>query len=444
MASGHVAVVGAGLSGLSASLELKRLGYTVDLFERRRLLGGKATSFEIDGFEVDNGQHVYLGCCTEFVKFVDVLGVSTPGRQNEPPASPLFIQDRFEALLLCRDQKTVRLRSANLPAPLHLLPALLAYRSLGIFGRLQVGLALLTAKSPAPPGETFDAWLSRHGQGRASRSAFWEPFLVPALNAPFDQVDAESALFVIRTAFLQDAGAARFGWSRVPLGRLAEAAATKVDNTYRRTAVVGLKMIGPSNSGHNRVSLVLSPGKTTDPYDGVVLAVPPKKLKSIMARPKELGVFGLDSFHDAAIVDVHLWYDREPIGFGFASLLGSPVQWVFEKSAPAGEAYFSCSMSAAAEFSRLRNEDLVNLCDSELKAVLPDLRAFKPIRSRTTRDPEATFVPSVGLRRPGPRTKHKRLVLAGAWTNTGWPATMESAVRSGNAAAIALHSNHAT
>jgi uncharacterized protein with NAD-binding domain and iron-sulfur cluster len=154
-------------------------------------------------------------------------------------------------------------------------------------------------------------------------------------------------------------------------------------------------------------------------------------------------VFGLDRFRDAPIVDVHLWYARQPLGFGFAALLGSPVQWVFEKLAPPGEAYLSCSMSAAEKLSRLKNQDLVDLCDGELKAVLPELRQLKPIRSRTTRDPEATFVPSVGLSRPGPATKDKRVVLAGAWTNTGWPATMESAVRSGNEAAKTLHANHA-
>lgn len=443
MAAGHVAVVGAGLAGLSAALELKRLGYIVDVFERRRILGGKATSFEIDGLEVDNGQHVYLGCCSEFVRFARASGIRVPDVDDEQLDSPLYIQDRFEALLLSRDRRAVRLRSANLPAPLHLLPALLAYRSLGIFGRLQIGMALVAAKAAAPPGESFDSWLSRHGQTETTRGAFWEPFLVPALNASLDQVDAESALFVIRTAFLQNSGAARFGWSRVPLGRLAECAAKKVDSLYRKTPVAGLAMTGAARSGNDRVSLVLSSGEKTPPFDGVVLAVPPQRLKNILGQPKDFGVFGLDQFRDAAIVDVHLWYAREPVGFGFAALLGSPVQWVFEKPAPPGEAYFSCSMSAAESFSRLKNQDLVELCDSELKSVLPELRRLKPLRSRTTRDPEATFVPSVGLNRPGPATKNRLVALAGAWTNTGWPATMESAIRSGNAAANTLHWNHA-
>jgi hypothetical protein len=174
-----------------------------------------------------------------------------------------------------------------------------------------------------------------------------------------------------------------------------------------------------------------------------VLALPPRALKTVLRQPKEFGVFGLDEFREAAIVDVHLWYESEPIGFGFAALLGSPLQWVFEKPAPAGEAYFSCSMSAADTRSRLKNEDLVTLCDSELKSVLPQLRGLMPLRSAATRDPEATFVPSVGLNRPGPATRYKSVVLAGAWTRTGWPATMESAVLSGKAAANELQRNNA-
>ena len=443
MAPSHVAVVGGGLAGLSAGLELKRLGYSVDLFERRRLLGGKATSFEVDGIEVDNGQHVYLACCTEFVEFATAVGCQ--GAKGRPGIveAPLVLQDRFEALLLSRDHAPTRLRSAPLPAPFHLLPALLNYRNLGIRGQLEVAMALLAAKRQPLPGESFQDWLIRHHQGSRSRTGFWEPFLVPALNAPLHQASAESALFVIRTAFLQDSSSARFGWSRVPLGRLAQAAAARMDNTYSRTSVARVEVCRSPSGASGPVTLVMTNGTRSQGYDGAVLAVPPRELKTLLVHPKEFGIFGLDEFRESAIVDVHLWYDMAPIGFGFAALLGSPVQWVFEKPAPPGEAYYSCSMSAADGLKQLKNQELVNLCHAELRAVLPALEGLEPIRSAATRDLDATFVPAVGLTRPGPATRFKQLVVAGAWTRTGWPATMESAVRSGKAAARILDQSHA-
>jgi squalene-associated FAD-dependent desaturase len=439
-----VAVVGAGLAGLSAALELKRCGFEVQLFERSRLLGGKATSFEVDGVEVDNGQHVFLGCCTEFIDFV---------RQVERTAGlagdTLFLQDRFEALLLTRDERPARLQAAPLPAPWHLGLALLRYRHLPPLARLQVGLAILDARKPARDGETFAAWLTRHHPSPAARRAFWDPFLVPALNAKLDTVSAEAALFILETAFLSDAAAARFGYARVPLARVAEAAARTVDGVHLRTPVVGLDTrelatVEPAVEG-----VILEDGSRV-PCDGVVLAIPPARLERILGQPEAFGVFGLADFRHAPIVDVHLWYKRESGrdgggwvleggggrtgGTRFAALLDSPVQWIFEKE----PGYLCCSLSAADSKVSWPSGDLVDLCRKELAAVLPPLRGARLVRSAAIRDREATFVPSPGLKRPGPATTSPRVVIAGAWTDTGWPATMESAVRSGRAAARLL------
>jgi uncharacterized protein with NAD-binding domain and iron-sulfur cluster len=136
----------------------------------------------------------------------------------------------------------------------------------------------------------------------------------------------------------------------------------------------------------------------------------------------------------APIVDVHLWYDVETVGFDFAALLDSPVQWVFEK----GAGYVCCSMSAADSYVSRANSDLVDLCHRELVGLIPALAGATLLRGSATRDRDATFIPTPALRRPGPLTTDPRLVLAGAWTDTGWPATMESAVRSGRTAARAL------
>ena len=432
MAAGRLAVVGAGLAGLSAAVALERRGFTVELYERTRLLGGKATSFSVDGVEVDNGQHVYLGCCTEFIDFVSSIesGVVARGSASD---GLLYLQDRFEVLLLRRGSPPGWLRSASLPSPLHLAPALLGYRHLAPLDRLRLGRAVLAARRRPRPGETFGAWLARHGQGGAIRAAFWEPFMVPALNAPLDEVDAAVGLFVVTTAFLADSGAARIGYSRVPLARIAEMAAAELDAVHLRESVTGL-VFEPDASGAGRLrGLTLADGSRAD-FDGVVLAVPPSALERILGDPAAFGLVGLDRFRYAPIVDVHLWYDAPAFGFGFAALLDSPVQWVFEKT----PGYLCCSLSAADRHVLQPEPELIALCHRELAAVLPQLADAPLRRGVATRDREATFVPAPGLSRPGPRTSVPGVVVAGAWTDTGWPATMESAVRSGRAAAREL------
>jgi squalene-associated FAD-dependent desaturase len=422
MAAGHVVVVGAGLAGLSAALELKRSGHSVELVERSRLLGGKATSFTLDGVEVDNGQHVVLACCTEFIDFV---------RAVEGDGTLLKMQDRFEATLLARGRGPAGLKALPLPAPFHLAPALLRYRYLRPIERVLVARALLAAgreQQGAGAAESFAAWLDRHGQSQGSRRAFWDPFFVPALNAPLNEVSAESALFVIRTAFLADAGAACFGFARVPLARIAESAAAKIDAVHRRTAVVGLDSTGTTIEG-----VLLDDGRRLS-CDSVLIAVPPDRLQRILGDPSAFGIRGLDTIRSAPIVDVHLWYDGAPLGFGFAAVLDSPVQWVFEK----GPGYLCCSMSAADEYISRPGSELVDLCHREMTAVFPELRGAKLVRGAATRDRDATFIPAPGLKRPSQETAHPQVVIAGAWTDTGWPATMESAVRSGRRAARLL------
>lgn len=419
--TGRVVVVGAGLAGLAAARALRQAGGEVTLLERSRLLGGKATSFVAGEDEVDNGQHVFLACFDAWLGLVAEVGMS----------DALHLPPRFEVALLGPDGSSARLRSASLPAPLHLAPALLAHRLLGSGGRVRVARAMSAARRPARPGETFGDWLARQGQGTRERDAFWDPFLVPSLNAPLDQVDAEAGLFVLRTAFLSRSGASRIGWSRVPLGRIAEAMARGLDVRTRQPARA-LVVDG------DRVRAVqTADGEIT--ADAVVLAVPPDQARRLL--PVAAHVKGLEEFRSQPIVDVHLWYDADrlelPWGLDFAALVGSPVQWVFRKR----PGYLCCSLSAAADVVGRPEEELVERCHQELARALPALRGLAPLRGRATRDPSATFVPEPGLRRPGPVTGVRGLVLAGAWTDTGWPATMESAVRSGQAAARAVLRN---
>ena len=420
-----VAVVGAGLAGLAAGLELRRRGLDVEIFERSRLVGGKAASFEAGGADLDTGQHVFLGCFDQWLGLVREVGME----------DDLFLQPRFEVRIFARGRGSVRLRAGRLPSPGHLLPALLAHRFLGWDGRLQVARALLAAGGPSlgagPAGLTLAAWLDRLGQGEAARSAFWEPFLVPALNAPLDEAPAEDGRFVIRTAFLGPASASRIGWTTVPLGRVAEAAAKRAGTLHLRAAVTALDL-QPDERGERLVAVQVG-GERRD-FDGAVLALPPGPLARLLGDPARYGVGGLDGLRPQPIVDVHLWYAASSLGLGFAALIGSPVHWVFEKD----PGHLCCSLSAAGALVGRPEDELRELCHRELSAVLEPLRGLRPRRALATRDPQATYLAAPGAKRPGSGTAIPNVTIAGAWTDTGWPATMESAVRSGQTAARLL------
>jgi squalene-hopene/tetraprenyl-beta-curcumene cyclase len=416
----RVAVVGAGLAGLAAALHLKDAGAHVELFERSRLLGGRATSFELDGVEVDNGQHVFLACCTEFVRFARSVGME----------DKLRLQDRFDARILSRDGKIGHLRAAPLPAPLHLLPSFATYPHLTAQEKLRIGRALVmlsVSKHDHATTESFESWLHRNKQGTGERRAFWDPFFIPALNAPFGKVSADDALFVLRTAFLRDASAARFGFSTVPLAHLAHAAAQRLDAMHLSTSV---SSIGLATNG---VTLTLSKGDQIE-FDAVVLAVPPRQVRNVLGEPERYGIAGLDDYDPYPIIDVHLWHDAGSIGFDFAAALDSPLQWIFEKA----PGYCCCSFSAAERYLRVPTAELESFAWSEAQAFVPALAQAKLVRSAVTRNPEATWLPRIGARRTSNKTAHAAIAIAGAWTDTGWPDTMESAVRSGTAAAEEL------
>jgi hypothetical protein len=342
----------------------------------------------------------------------------------------LWNQPRFEVTVLRRGARPAHLRATRgLPASLNLLPSFARYSHLPMSAKLEVARALRRCGDPARPGETFAAWLSRHGQGAAAVDGFWDVFVVPALNARIDEVSAEDALFVVRTAFAgDDVAAARIGWSRVPLARIAEAAAARAHTVRTRTSVVSLLDSGDGVSG------VRCADGEEIAADAVILAVPPARLRALLGNPAAFGVDGLGEFRSRAIVDVHLWFDTADARLPFAAILGSPIQWVFEKR----PGYLCCSLSAADELVTRPESELVELCREELAAAWPRLNAVRLVRGAVTRDPEATFVPTPGLHRPDARTTRANLAIAGAWTATGWPATMESAVRSGRRAVDGL------
>lgn len=418
MAAPCVAVVGGGLAGLSAALELKDAGWHVELFERSRLLGGRATSFEVDGHVVDNGQHVYLACCTEFVRFVERAGMR----------DALHLQDRFDVVVYSGGKRS-RLRAADVPAPFHLLASFAGYKPLPLRGKIEIARALFALRTnPKSAREdlSFAQWLRLHGQGAQTIRSFWDPFMVPALNAPLDRMNAAEAAFVISTAFLHDRNAARFGYSTVPLAQIMESAAARLDEVHRQAAVLVMEA--------DPQGVALRTAEDELRFDAVVLAVPPRSLAKLLGEPDRFGVPPLDIYEPFAIMDVHVWYEGADVDFEFAAILDSPVQWVFKK----GEGYLCCSISAADEHVAKPTTDMVGVAWSELQAALPQLAGARLLRGAATRNPEGTYLAKPGAPRPNARTALPNLAVAGAWTATGWPDTMESAVRSGIAAAKVL------
>ena len=169
------------------------------------------------------------------------------------------------------------------------------------------------------------------------------------------------------------------------------------------------------------------PDNAAQSFDAVVLAVPPRAVAKLLGDPERFGVRDLDGYRPFPILDVHLWHDRGEIGFDFAAALESPLQWIFEKA----PGYLSCSFSAADEYMRLPTAELEALAWSEVQTYVPSMKSAKLIRSAVTRNPEATWLPKPGVTRAPNKTTDPRVAIAGSWTNTGWPDTMESAVRSG-------------
>lgn len=417
MAAGRIAVVGAGLAGLSAAVDLQDAGFAVELFERSRLLGGRATSFVVDGIEVDNGQHVFLGCCVELLGFIERLGM----------AGCLRMQERFEAVVLTRDGRRSRLRAAGLPPPWHMLASFIGYRHISWASKVRIARALARAADAAGASGSFAQWLIKRGQTEDALRGFWRPFFVPALNAPLEEVSAAEAAFVLSTTFLGDSGSARFGYTTVPLARVAAAAAQRLSMVHLQAPIAGLAL-APDHSCAR--GIVAADGDVLS-FDAAVLAVAPPQLARIAGDAQQLGLPALDGFAPHPIVDVHLWHDRGRLGFDFAALIDSPVQWIFEKDS----GYLCCSLSAADRHIATPTADIVSECWHEVTSSVTALHGAQLLRSAITRSPEATYSARSGQRRPGPGTALANVAIAGSWTDTGWPDTMESAVRSGRAAA---------
>ncbi|WP_175409842.1 hydroxysqualene dehydroxylase HpnE [Streptomyces sp. TRM64462] len=433
-------VVGGGLAGVTAALRLAEAGVRVTLLEGRPRLGGLAFSFQRGDLTVDNGQHVYLRCCTAYRWFLDRVG----GAHLAP------LQDRLDVPVLDAarpaGRRLGRLRRAALPVPLHLAASLATYPHLSLAERASVGRAALALKAldlddPALDDTDFATWLARHGQSPRTVEALWDLVGVATLNATAPHSSLGLAAMVFKTGLLSEPGAADIGWARVPLGRLHHTLAqAALDAAGVRTLLrTKARSLTPCEGGRWSVAV---PGDTLD-ADTVVLAVPQRETHDLLPPGALDDPAALLRIRTAPILNVHVLYDRPVLRRPFFAALGSPVQWVFDRTDASGHRgggqYLALSQSAAhdeidAPVAELRERYL-----PELERLLPPARHARVQDFFVTRERTATFAPApgVGRLRPGTRTHAPGLYLAGAWTATGWPATMEGAVRSGFTAASA-------
>ncbi|NUK21320.1 FAD-dependent oxidoreductase [Streptomyces lunaelactis] len=437
--SRNAVVVGGGLAGVTAALQLADAGIRVTLVEGRPRLGGLAFSFRRGDLTVDNGQHVYLRCCTAYRWFLE--------RVEGAHLAPL--QDRLDVPVLdvarARGARLGRLRRTALPVPLHLAGSLATYPHLSLaeragVGRAALALGRLDPADPALDGIDFATWLRRHGQSQRTIEALWDLVGVATLNATAPNASMGLAAMVFKTGLLSEPGAADIGWAHVPLGELHDTLARKaLDSAGVRTELsTRVREISRAEHGRWRVEV---DGEQLD-ADTVVLAVPQRETHALLPDGALEDPDRLLDIGTAPILNIHVLYDRKVLRRPFFAALGTPVQWVFDRTDASGlkdGQYLALSQSAAQDEIDAPVAELRERYLPELERLLPAARGARVRDFFVTRERTATFAPApgVGRLRPGARTRAPGLYLAGAWTATGWPATMESAVRSGFSAASA-------
>jgi squalene-associated FAD-dependent desaturase len=395
-----VAVVGGGLAGLAAALDLADAGQSVTVIEARPTLGGAVQTLpEREGDPEpppDNGQHIALGCFTEYLRFLERIGEGGS-----------YIRTRLALPVLDEHGAVATIEPS--------LPALLRYRHLPARERLRIPVTLLRLRSArSHPNESFGDLLRRLGENSVSIDRFWDVFIRPGLNLRCDEADARAGLFTVRTALLGPRAnsdlilpAKPLGWMHGDAaGRALEAAGATVDTDTRVSSLDELDA------------------------DAIVVAVPPRESARLLAEPEP-------ELEDSPIVSVHLWFDRPLLDQPLAALLDSDAHWVFDRgsltaSRPELGQYLTVVSSGAPELLAVRGRELVDTIAGQLTQRLGKAEL---LWSRVSREPYATVALRPGVHRPGVETSRPNVARAGTWTDTGWPATMESAIRSGRSAA---------
>jgi zeta-carotene desaturase len=442
MSAAHVIVIGGGLAGLAASVALADEGQRVTLLERHPRLGGRATSYQLPtGDHIDNCQHVTLRCCTNLENFYRRVGVDRDIRYYDR----LFFIDS--------KAKRGEIYRSWLPAPLHVAPAFAAYPLLKWSDKWAIGRAMFRilrhgGNPPLQGKPSMLQWLQANHQTEGAIARFWRVVLVSALNEELGHIDAAYGIAVFWKAFISTSGGFGVGIPHVPLAELYNRAAEQIQSRGEVRLRCGVSQIDGDSSEIRKLRLDDGTDLKGDYY---VAAVPfDRILKMLPPDIRRLRTFAqVENLKSSPITSIHLWLDRPVMQDPFLASVDQTMQWIFNKSAlgadpgtdsGGGGQYLQVVISASRNLSDLSQSEVVEVCRKELGDVLPEFRQARLLRSVVVRENSATFSVEPGSDgwRPDAITEISNLFLAGDWTRTGWPATMESAVRSGYQAAEAV------
>jgi squalene-associated FAD-dependent desaturase len=441
-------VIGGGLAGLAASVALAEAGWRVRLFEQRPFLGGRAASYVLpDGEHVDNCQHVTFGCCTNLEDFYRRVG----------SGDKIKFFDRL--ILLDPQGRRGEMHAGILPAPFHMTGSFLTFSPLSLADKIGIARAFYSILHSGghppdldePGGISMLEWLRRRKQTPAAISRFWRVVLVSALSEELERIDARYGIDVFWKAVLSNKTGYRMGVPAVALGELYDGCRAAIEQkggeVNFRSPVRGLRI-----ENHKLAAVLFDDGRE-ESADAYVLALPHRVLADLLPesiKQNDAALSHLDKIVDAPITGVHLWFDRTVMTEPFLTLLDTTTQWIFNKSALYAGAnsvsaaskgqYLQLVISASYDLLQKPRQEIIDLCLEEVRHALPAAREAKLVKATVIKEPAATFSPQPGVDRwrPIQETSIGGLFLAGDWTATGWPATMEGAVRSGYLAAEAV------
>ncbi len=439
-----VVVVGGGLAGLTAALDLAEAGVRTTLIERRPYVGGKTFSFQDHeaNVELDNGQHIYLRCCTAYRALIDRLGLHEQVR----------LQSRLKLPVLdpaSGKRAAIESWPSWLPPPLNLAASIVRLPHISWREKLLLGRAILPIWRMGAKGRrrlddvSFGDWLLQHGQSQRVIDRFWDLIVLPICNDRCGAVSARQAIMVFQVGLLADAHAADIGVATVGLSHIADRALARFREAGGR-ARLGVSVEAVDADGARATGVRLRNDERI-PASAVLLALPPTQAVALLPADwrAQAGFAQLAQFEYAPIVNVHLHWDRPVMDDDFVVVLDPAVQYVFNRSRILGiegpGQWLACSLSGAHDETTLPQSTLAEAAIAGIRRAFPRAQQAEVLHWRVVKEPEATFRPRPGsaARRAGAQTSVPNLLLAGAWTDTEWPATMESAVRSGHAAATA-------